>query len=308
MAIFKTTIMTAATLKTPTTTAMAMAINKTNTTTEISTWKRAGSALLLTLWIPLLVALFFVGKALRLPKTDKLILVFHRGVAGLFNLDITQTGTLRQDRPTLYVSNHASYLDIFVLGSHLPGAFIAKSEVAGWPVFGKLARLQNTLFFERQTRRAGQQVAIMKAHLTHHSNLIFFPEGTSTPGTHVATFRSSLFAAATDSDTYIQPITIAYSHYKNHRMEQAERDNYAWYIPMPFLSHFLNGLGLGRAKVALVCHEPVKIADFSSRKACAVYCENVVRQGLLDALNTQEEVVPAHYLESVKRQASVTAQ
>jgi|AntAceMinimDraft_1070359.scaffolds.fasta_scaffold100711_2 hypothetical protein len=101
----------------------------------------------------------------------------------------------------------------------------------------------------------------MKDHLTRQSNLIFFPEGTSTPGTHVTNFRSSLFAAAADGDTYIQPITIAYSHYNNRRMEQAERDSYAWYITMPFLSHFLNGLGLGPASVALICHEPVKLAD-----------------------------------------------
>jgi 1-acyl-sn-glycerol-3-phosphate acyltransferase len=270
--------------------------------TTMSKWKQAGSVLLLALWIPLLVGLFWVGKLLRVPGTDKLILTFHRGVARLFNLHIVQTGTLRQDRPTLYVSNHASYLDIFVLGSHLPGAFIAKSEVASWPVFGKLARLQNTLFFERKTRRAAQQVEIMRNHLAHHSNLIFFPEGTSTPGTHVSPFRSSLFAAAAHSDIYIQPITVTYSHYQNRRMQQFERDNYAWYIPMPFLSHFLTGLGLGPARVSLTCHKPVKISYFSSRKACAAYCEGVVRQGLLDALDSEEEVVPAHYLEAVKQQ------
>jgi 1-acyl-sn-glycerol-3-phosphate acyltransferase len=279
----------------------------TQTATPISKLKQVVSTLLLALWIPLMVALFLMGKALRAPRTDNLILIFHRGVARLFNLNITQTGTLRRDRPTLYVSSHASYLDIFVLGSHLPGAFIAKSEVAGWPVFGKLAKLQNTLFFERQTRHAGQQVEIMRNHLTHHSNLIFFPEGTSTPGTHIAPFRSSLFAAAVDSDTYIQPITIAYSHYKEHRMQPSERDSYAWYIPMPFLSHFLTGLGLGPAKVSLICHEPVKMGDFSSRKACAAYCENVVRQGLLSALDAQEEVIPAHYIEAVKRQASLAS-
>ena len=66
----------------------------------ISKWKQAGSVPLLALCIPLLVGLFLVGKLLRVPETDKLILTFHRGVARLFNLHIVQTGTLRQDRPT----------------------------------------------------------------------------------------------------------------------------------------------------------------------------------------------------------------
>ena len=213
-----------------------------------------------------------------------LYLTFHGGVARLFNIRITTTGTLHTAPPTLYVSNHVSYLDVFVLGAWLPGSFIAKSEVSGWPVFGKLAKLQNTLFFERNVRRAADQIAIMREHLANGKSLIFFPEGTSTPGTHVEPFRSSLFQAAEGEDTVIQPVSVAYTAYDGEPMTQAERDYYAWYLPMTFLPHFLNALGLRRAEVELVFHEPVRVADFESRKACAAHCEHVVRDGLQRAL------------------------
>jgi 1-acyl-sn-glycerol-3-phosphate acyltransferase len=257
-------------------------------------------------WIPFMVSLLWIGKTLRIPRTDRLIPIFHRGVARLFNLRISPQGEPSIDQRTLYVSNHVSYMDVFVLGANLPGSFVAKSEVAGWPVFGKLAKLQHTLFFERKTHRAAQQVKQMQAHLRDNGNLILFPEGTSTPGTHIEPFRSSLFEAAADPEILIQPVTVAYSHYERQPMTQTIRDYYAWYIPMPFLSHFLNGLGLGQVDVQIIYHPWVRLADFASRKACALHCENAVRGGLLQALGTAEEFRPARYLAAVRRQHVTT--
>ena len=257
------------------------------------------NATLLVFWIIFMVGLYYLSTWTGIGNRPGLIRTFHRGVARLFNLEIEYQGDLLADRPTLYLCNHVSYIDVFVLGSILPGSFIAKSEVAGWPVFGKLATYQNTLFFERKARRAAQQVEIMRQHLSEKSNLILFPEGTSTPGTHVEPFRSSLLAAAEADDVPLQPVTVAYTHYDGHRMDQDERDYYAWYIPMPFLSHFLDGLGLRRARAKVIFHEPVRVADFESRKACARHCEEAVRSGLLDAIGEEKEIRLEKYLEAV---------
>ena len=67
----------------------------------------------------------------------------------MFGIRIHVRGELATDGPVLYVSNHVSYLDVFVLGAKVPASFIPKAEIAGWPVFGRLAKHQNTLFFER---------------------------------------------------------------------------------------------------------------------------------------------------------------
>lgn len=220
-------------------------------------------------------------------------MVFHRGVQRIFNLRPVYSGRLRTETPTLYVANHVSYLDVFVLGSVLPGSFIAKSEVAGWPLFGQLARLQNTLFFERDTRRAVEQARIMQGLFADGRNLIFFPEGTSTPGAHVEPFKSSLFQAADgELQVPIQPVTIAYRDYDGEPMTQAERDYYAWYLPMTFLDHFVNALGLRPATVQVVFHEPVTVAEFGSRKACAAHCERAVRHGLDAVLHGDDPLGP----------------
>jgi len=222
----------------------------------------------------------------------------HRpGMARLFQLRVEVNGQPGPHPNTLYVANHASYLDVFVLGSQIYGSFIAKAEVAGWPVFGKLAGIQNTLFLTRKSSRAASQVDQL-ANRLRQGRMVLFPEGTSTPGGHVEPFRSSLFAACAKRDGIepeIQPVTVAQP------MTQHQRDRYAWYLPMTFGPHFLAALGLQQARVQVVFHTPVTLAAFDSRKTCAAHCEREVRAGLLDALNTSEESCPSAYQQISRR-------
>jgi len=234
------------------------------------------------------------ARAFRLNLTESFPLIFHGFVCKLFSLKLEHIGVPTANQPTLYVSNHVSYLDVFVLGSILKGSFVAKSEVATWPVFGNLARLQNTLFLERNARRALEQIEILRNHLQREGNLIMFPEGTSTAGTYVAPFHSSLFAAA--DNVTIQPVTVAYVAYKGEPMTQDERDFYAWYLPnpmehpttpnSPFVSHFFAGMGLGQCSVKVLFHEPITMNP-GNRKECALYCESQVRRGLVQLLGSE---------------------
>lgn len=220
-------------------------------------------------------------------STEVLPMFFHRGLCKIFGLRLSVTGHLCKKRSTLYIGNHVSYLDIFLLGAIVPGYFVAKSEVAGWPLLGKLARLQNTLFIERNGRRAREQVEILQKQLVDGGNLILFPEGTSTDGAHVEPFKSSLFHAAettSDTDILIQPMTLAYIKHNNKIMSQPIRDYYAWYGTMPFLSHFIQALGMRSADIELIFHTPVKISDFDSRKACAEHCWKAVNSALSERI------------------------
>ena len=120
---------------------------------------------LLLLWLMVLpipaTLLRVISPSARL-NTEILPMLFHRGLCRIFGLRLKVNGHICQQRPTLFISNHVSYLDIFLLGSVVPGYFIAKSEVATWPLLGKLARLQNTLFIERNSRHARAQVEILR--------------------------------------------------------------------------------------------------------------------------------------------------
>ncbi|MEM7218586.1 MAG: lysophospholipid acyltransferase family protein [Pseudomonadota bacterium] len=251
--------------------------------------------------------LIALARLCRLP-TAALLRGLHELILWCFNLRVHWRGAAGEalappgSAPVLFVANHVSYLDVFALGASLDASFTAKSEVAGWPVLGKLATLQDTLFLRRDPRRAREQVAVLRTALRKRSHVLF-AEGTSTPGTMVEPFRSSLLAAA--DEAAIVPLTIAYTHYDGEPMTDAERDRYAWYLPMPFGSHFLHGLGRRAARVEVTVHQPVTLAEFgltgAGRKACAQHCETVVRGALLNSLGLEREIVPTHYLEATGR-------
>ena len=247
------------------------------------------SALLLVLWCLWMLVVYAVWRALFLPKLENFFMFFHRGCCRIFNLRCEQVGEVSTHRPTLFLANHVSYLDIFVLGGMIPGFFIAKSEVAHWPILGVLAKIQNTLFFERNSRRVKGQLQVMSQHFNKQGNLILFPEGTSTEGEHVQPFKSSLLQSveAIDQAVVIQPVTIAYTHYQQQPMGSATRDYFAWYADMPFASHFFNALGMGKARVHVIFHKPVSLEDFSHRKECASHCQQQVANGLSTALTVK---------------------
>jgi len=244
---------------------------------------------LLLLWILLVtlpISLIRLIDSSSVFSTEVTPRFFHWGLCKIFGLRLSTSGQMSKQRSTLYIANHVSYLDIFLIGSIVPGYFVAKSEVAGWPLLGKLAQLQNTLFIERNSRRAREQVEILQKQLVDGGNLILFPEGTSTDGAHVEPFKSSLFhAAESDSvDILIQPMTLAYTKHHNKTMSQPIREYYAWYGTTPFLSHFLQALGMRNADVELIFHEPVKVSDFDCRKACAEHCWQAVDDALRERI------------------------
>ena len=114
----------------------------------------------------------------------------------------------------LVCSNHISFADIFVLDSVLPVRFIAKKEIAKWPVFGLIAKHVGTIFIDRSSRRAIVDVVdAMDRHLARGENVLFFPEGTTGPGNRLLPFYANLFSAAKPAEfdgLEILPVAIKY--------------------------------------------------------------------------------------------------
>src|SRR6185295_10784154 len=122
---------------------------------------------------------------------------YHRWLCRLFGIRLTVIGTPVQDRGVLMVANHTSYFDILVLSGAARVSFVAKKEVGKWPFFGTMARLQETLFVERERRSktAAARDEILD-RLRQGDALVLFPEGTSDDGNRVLPFRSALMGAA----------------------------------------------------------------------------------------------------------------
>jgi len=250
----------------------------------------------LFLWVALSPPVYLILRLFRIPGLyETMVPMFHRVNCRILGLKVEISGEMSEQTPTLFVSNHISYIDIFALG-FMPAFFIAKSEVANWPVFGKLSTLQNTIFIERNPKKAREQIGILRDHLQKGNNLILFPEGTSTNGVHVEPFKPTLFAAAevpqsSDKRVAIQAITVAYTHHAGAPIRnQAVLDHYAWYARMPFLKHFLGLMPLKSAGVKIHYHPVCYLDDFENRRACAQHCEQLVADKL-DALVKPETFV-----------------
>jgi 1-acyl-sn-glycerol-3-phosphate acyltransferase len=181
--------------------------------------------------------------------------------------------------PGAVVANHASWLDIFSLNASQRIYFVAKSEVAGWPGIGWLARATGTVFIERNPKRAREQTEIFQQRLLHDHRLLFFPEGTSTDGQQVLPFKTTLFQAFVAPELrdviWIQPVSVTYS-----TPDGSDDRFYGWWGDMTFGAHLLATLAAkDHGKVITRYHPPLKVSEFVDRKALALACENLVRQG-----------------------------
>ncbi len=137
---------------------------------------------------------------------------WFRRVLACLNVRVSVTGPVTE-APCLVVCNHVSWLDILVLGSTVPVAFLSKAEVARWPLISRLARAGGTLFIERGGEGAARRSieGICKAFKRRQSVAIF-PEGTTGEGRTVLPFHPRLFAAAIESGKPVQPAALRYPH------------------------------------------------------------------------------------------------
>ena len=134
-------------------------------------------------------------------------------VAGLIlGLRVTRHGTHPGPR-TLILANHVSWLDILVMGGTMGCAFVSKAEVQDHWLIKWLADQRETLYIDRQARRAvDEQVAAVRRRFDHYLPLCLFPEGTTNDGRSLKPFRSPLLKAVTPApeDAKLVPVALAY--------------------------------------------------------------------------------------------------
>lgn len=241
-------------------------------------------------------ALFFLWSLLMVPPQALLILlhrgpyayiipqIWHRGICAIFGIRVRIEGEPIAQRQAVFVCNHVSYLDIPAIGGILRASFIAKNEVAGWPVFGFLSRMQQTAFISRARNHAAREKNALSNMLAEGKSLILFPEGTSTDGRDVAPFKSSLFSMALDQgrdDLLVQPMSLRIDRVDGRDpSDQAVRDLFAWYGDMTMPPHLKSFTACHGAEITLVFHPPLSPAAFADRKALAEAAQKACRAGL----------------------------
>ena len=211
--------------------------------------------------------------------------LYHRAVAWWLDIKLTIIGEPVHGKACLIACNHVSWMDIIVLSALTPLSFIAKKEVNSWPGLGLLARLQRTVFIDRDRRQStGSSRDEIQERLKAGETLVLFAEGTSSDGFRVLAFKSAYFAAAESADVVVQPVTLVYRGHWGVPMMRRRRPFFAWYGDMDMGPHLWQALAQGPIEVDVICHKPLTLAEAGNRKALARQAEEAVRRGLVQAL------------------------
>lgn len=218
--------------------------------------------------------------------------LWHRMVVRLLGLRIHVHGSPAEGRPLLIAANHVSWTDIMALGATADVHFIAKAEVAGWPLFGRLSKLQRTVFVDRtRPRKSGEQAGEIAARLARGEPMVLFPEGTTSDGNTLLPFKSTLFAAAQMAlgeagGATVQPVAIVYTRLHGMPMGRRYRTRASWIGDQTLVPHLRELLREGGLDVELHFGEPLEFAPGADRKAVAREAERRVREMVAAALQT----------------------
>ena len=182
-------------------------------------------------------------------------------------------GPIRNLRGVLVVSPHVYWVDIFAIGSVLPGSFVARADLIDWPALGRLARLMKVIPIERASlRRLPEVVAAIAARLRAGHTVVAFPEGTTFCGLAYGTFKPAMFQAAVDAGRPVQPLRLSYHH------RDGRTSTVPAFIGADTLLASIRRLIVARRTIVHVQVESLQLpAD--GRRALASRCEKAVRGG-----------------------------
>ena len=239
---------------------------------------RAGGRGAMALLVTLSAGLLQAG-LIALPGRGKIVVarLYWAAVCRCLGLRVRVLGVparRNRGRAVVFACNHSSWLDIPALGGRLEACFIAKEEVARWPVIRTVAWLGRTVFVSRRASDTRDERDSMRARLDGGDNLILFPEGTSSDGSRVLPFRSAFFSIAEgdaegERRPLIQPVSIVFDRLDGLPMGRATRPVCAWYGGMALGSHYWQLARFRRMQATIWLHQPVDPARFASRKALA---------------------------------------
>lgn len=182
------------------------------------------------------------------------------------------------DHNVLVVSNHVSWLDIYLLNTVRPLRFVSKAEIRNWPVVGRLAVFTGTLFLERGRRRDTARVNdAVSIALTSGDCVAFFPEGTTTDGTYLKPFLSSLLQAAINAQAELRPVALRYI------LPDGGIDRAAAYCgDMSMMDSLRNILARREIRAELIFLEPIPTSG-KHRRELARQAEQLISSALYPA-------------------------
>lgn len=272
----------------------------TDSSAEIKSSKLLATFRLITLsvWLLFIVIVAVPLYVLKRYQTrSALVHVFFIVACAIVGLRVKKEGEFSSERPLLLVTNHCSYMDIFVVGYCVPVAFTPKSDIARWPVIGFLCKLSDCVFVERRPAKMKQARKEMMARINRGKVLCLFPEGTTNEGDAVKPFKSGFFSLAEPEEDRaalpVQPATIVYTHLNGKPItKQSQRAHIAWYGDAELVPHLWHLMGMGSVTVEVLAGPVLRHDGQRGRKDICKQSQDLIG-GAMQLRNKQliEEVV-----------------
>ena len=224
---------------------------------------------------------------------DRLQVLAAKALCRALRLQVRAHGALPPERPVLVVANHISWTDVLAFASVSPLRFLAKSEVAAWPLLGPAVRAYGTLFVSRRrSRTLGLVNAQIATVLSQGGAALLFAEGTTGNGTRLEPLRSAHLAAAelllatrpAGTVLPVVPAAIAYTARRGLPLDSAERAAVAWFGDMPLLPHVRFLLRTGPIVCDLAWGPPLLVRRGDDRKVVMATLRNRIRGDFLQLL------------------------
>jgi 1-acyl-sn-glycerol-3-phosphate acyltransferase len=243
------------------------------------------------------VPLHWLAHRMGSPLARRMPGLFHRALCAVLRLRVRYSGEPSPDRPQLLVPNHVSWIDILAIGASGPVCFLAKHEVARWPVIGALARLQGVVFVDRSRRRRLPQVnAEIARHMVAGDPVVLFAEATTGDGNRLLKFHSPHFEAArlamqaAGRQPVIQPLAIVYTRRDGLPLGRAGRAAIAWYGDMTLAGHLWALLKGGPVDCDVIYGHPIPFSPQINRKIAARATRAAVRNLVVEALTGRARI------------------
>lgn len=210
------------------------------------------------------------------PNNTQYVQSYCRHLCKVFNVEVKVHGETAQNTPALWVSNHVSWLDIPVLGAGARIFFLAKAEIASWPLLGKLAKGGGTLFIKRGSGDSNRVREQITEFLKKDVPVLFFPEATTTDGTYIKRIHGRLLGAAIEAQ---KPVQIALLCYVN---QEGQLDNITPYVgDLSLAQHIFKVLEMPKVTVHMMCLPQIQVQGHTL-ESLTTQVQNEMTQGLKD--------------------------
>jgi len=205
----------------------------------------------------------------REPLAHRTIRWWSTKLLRIFGLRSVRFGTPLAD-PVLFVANHTSWLDIELLHSQRAACFVAKAEIASWPLVGWLASAGGTIFHRRGNNHSLATVMqTMVDRLRAGRSVAVFPEGGTGHNGVLRVFHARIFQAALDAEVPVQPVALRFARDGQRVIDAGFREH------ENFMQNFLRLLGDAPLDAEVHFLEPVPSTPEARRRMAEVSRERI---------------------------------